>query len=141
MAKEKIAVETITSVHRLWDNILLIPIFGIIDSKRAQDITEAMLTKILETQYKTIILDIIGVMSIDSAVANNLIKMTKATKLMGCECIITNIHPTIAQTMVNLGIDLGNIVTKATLKDGVAYAFSSLGLEVVKTKEIPLKKV
>jgi len=93
---------------------------------------ETMLTKVSETGYKTIILDILGVVTVDSAVANHLIKIAKATKLMGCSCIISGISPAIAQTMVHLGIELRGLETTYTLRDALEIAFYDIGLEVRK---------
>lgn len=96
-------MEMSTPVTTIWEGILLLPVVGIIDSNRAQDIMNAMLTRIGETQARVFILDISGVGIVDTAVANHLIKMTKATRLMGCTCCISGISPAIAQTMVELG--------------------------------------
>jgi rsbT co-antagonist protein RsbR len=117
-----------TPVTAIWRDILLLPIVGVIDSKRAQDITTGMLNKIAETQAKVIILDIGGVAIVDTAVANHLIKITKATKLMGCECTISGVSPSIAQTVVELGIDVGDISTTATLRDALQSAFRRVGV-------------
>ena len=133
MAKTKVA-EIPTPVNILWENILMLPIFGTVDSKRAQDIMESMLTKIVEDGSKIIILDILGVTTVDSAVANHLVKIAKATKLMGCDAIISGISPEIAQTLVNLGVELGEVVTTATLANALEFGFKSMGLEVRKTK-------
>ncbi|PCI80781.1 MAG: anti-anti-sigma factor [SAR86 cluster bacterium] len=119
-----------TPVAAIWQGILLLPVVGIIDSKRAQDIMNAMLIKIAETQSKVIILDISGVGMVDTAVANHLIKITKATKLMGCECTISGLSPAIAQTIVELGIDVDSIATTANLKDALESAFSSTGITI-----------
>jgi methyl-accepting chemotaxis protein len=121
-------MEMSTPVMQLWDNILLLPVVGLVDSKRVQLIMETALQQILDCQAKVIILDIQGVPAVDSAVANHLIQITKATRLMGCTCTITGISPEISQALVNLGIDLGDIVTQATLKEGVGSALQSLGL-------------
>jgi len=118
-----IMTEMATPVMILWKGILLLPIVGTVDSNRTQDIMENMLAEIQDEGSKVIILDILGVPTVDSAVANHLIKITKATKLMGCDCIITGISPGIAQSLVHLGIDLGDVLTKATLKDGLEYAY------------------
>lgn len=120
-----------TPVMRLWDNVLLLPIIGLVDSKRVQTIMESALQNILDYQAKFLILDIQGVPAIDSAVANYLIKVTQATKLMGCRCIVTGISPQISQALVNLGIDLGNIITQSNLKDGVSMSLKELGLKLV----------
>jgi len=119
-----------TPVTRLWDNVLLMPIVGIIDSKRANEIMNTMLGAIAETQAMASILDIRGVAVVDTAVANHLIKITKATKLMGCECTISGISPAIAQTMVELGIEVGDIHTTATLGDALRYAFALAGISI-----------
>jgi methyl-accepting chemotaxis protein len=119
-----------TPVMRLWDNILLLPVIGLMDSKRVQLIMEIALQKILDYQARVLILDVQGVPALDSAVANHLIKVTKATKLMGCNCIITGISPQISQALVNLGIDLGDILTQSTLKDGVETSLKHLELEL-----------
>jgi rsbT co-antagonist protein RsbR len=123
-------MEMSTPVTALWDNILMLPVVGIIDSKRSQDIMNAMLSKISATQSKIIILDISGVAIVDTAVANHLIKITRATKLMGCECLISGISPTIAQTVVELGIDVGDVQTTATLRDALQIAFKNTGVEI-----------
>jgi len=116
-----------TPVSAIWRDILLLPIVGVVDSKRAQEIMAAMLAKIGETQSKVIILDISGVAVVDTAVANHLIKITKATKLMGCACTISGVSPAIAQTIVELGIDVGEITTTATLRDALGAAFDRVG--------------
>ena len=119
-----------TPVTIIWNHVLLLPIIGTIDSKRAQDIMETMLEKILEEEASVILLDVLGVAAIDSAVAQHLLKICKATELMGCRCVITGITPQIAQSLVHLGLDLGDVVTCANLKMGLTYAFEHLSLEV-----------
>jgi len=133
MANEN-SIESATPVNILWENILMVPIFGIVDSKRAQEILETMLNKIVETGSKVIILDILGVATVDSAVANHLIKITKATTLMGCDCIISGISAAIAQSLVNLGVELGGVNTTSTLRNAIELAFNKLGIEVKKIK-------
>lgn len=112
-----------TPVTEVWNDILMLPIVGIIDSKRAQDIMTAVLQKIAETHCRSLILDISGVAVVDTAVANHLIKISKASKLMGCTCTISGVSPAIAQTIVELGINVGDIRTTATLKDALGAAF------------------
>ena len=119
-----------TPVTAIWRDILLLPVVGVVDSQRAQDIMTSMLTRISETNARVIILDIGGVAVVDTAVANHLIKITKATKLMGCECAISGVSPAIAQTIVELGIDVGAIETKSTLEDALAMAFRRIGTQV-----------
>lgn len=131
--RQKVGVSFPISI--LWDGILLIPIFGTVDSRKAQELMENILTKIVETESKTIIIDILGVATVDSAVANHLVKITKATKLMGCECIISGISPEIAQTLIQLGLELEGVITRATLKNALQWAFRTNGLEVKEVKE------
>jgi len=122
--------EMSTPTIKLWEGVLVLPVVGVIDTMRAQHMMESMLTKIGETYSKVIILDIQGVAAVDTAVANHLIKITKATKLMGCECILSGISPAVAQTIIQLGIDMESIKTKSTLSDALAEALVMLGVEV-----------
>lgn len=122
-----------TPVTAIWRGVLLLPIVGVVDSKRAQEIMNAMLTKIAETQSKVIILDISGVAVVDTAVANHLIKITKATRLMGCECTISGVSPAIAQTIVELGINVGEVNTTNTLRDALQQAFRKVGLAIAES--------
>lgn len=118
-------------IHEVWNHILLLPIYGIVDSAKGQKIMETMLERIVSTKSKVIILDILGVATVDSAVANHLIKITKATKLMGADCIISGISPAVAQTLVGLGIDLDDVKTQATLRDALERAFQLTNLKVI----------
>ena len=117
-----------TPVATIWDDILLLPVVGIIDSRRAQDIMAAMLTRIRETEARVFILDVGGVAAVDTAVANHLIKMAKAARLMGCECILSGVSPAIARTMVELGIDVRALETLGTLKNALAAALDRTGV-------------
>jgi rsbT co-antagonist protein RsbR len=121
-AQGKSLMEMSTPVTEIWEGVLMMPIVGIVDSQRSQDIMNAMLTRISETQAGQFILDIGGVAVVDTAVANHLIKMTKATALMGCRTTISGISPAIAQTMVELGIDVGTVRTTATMRDALSQA-------------------
>ena len=134
MANKKENNPVLTPVNVIWEGILLIPISGTIDSKRAQEIMETILNKIIETKSKSIIMDVLGVVTVDSAVANHLIKITKATKLLGTRCIVSGIVPEIAQIIVALGVDLGEVDTRADIADALELAFEVAGLEVVKRK-------
>ncbi|MBB5441014.1 rsbT co-antagonist protein RsbR [Pedobacter sp. AK017] len=125
--------EISTPVIRVWDGILALPIIGTLDSSRTQIVMENLLQEIVETGSSIAILDISGVPAVDSLVAQHLIKTVSATRLMGAECIISGIRPEIAQTVVHLGIDLSNIITKASLATALAYAFKVLKLEVKRT--------
>jgi rsbT co-antagonist protein RsbR len=122
--------EISTPVIRVWDGILALPIIGTLDSARTQVVMENLLQEIVETSSSIAILDISGVPAVDSLVAQHLIKTVSATRLMGAECIISGIRPEIAQTIVHMGIDLSNIVTKATLASALKHSFSVLQLEV-----------
>ena len=134
-AQAKSLMEMSTPVTQIWSGILLLPIVGIIDSKRARDIMNATLAKIGETQARIFILDISGVGVVDTAVANHLIKITRATRLMGCDCTISGVSPSIAQTIVDLGIDVGRIKTTSTMKDALADAFHRVGMEITRAAE------
>jgi rsbT co-antagonist protein RsbR len=123
-------IQMSTPVTAIWEDILMLPVVGLIDSRRAQDIRNATLAKIAETRARMFILDISGVAVVDTAVANHLIKIVKATKLMGCECTISGVKPAIAETMVELGIDVGNIQTTATLRHALEDAFRKTGVDL-----------
>lgn len=129
------SLEMDTPVTMIWDDVLMLPIVGVVDSQRAHNIMEAMLNTLAETESKVVILDIQGVPAVDTAVANYLIKITQATQLMGATCIVSGISPAIAQTLVQLGIPLSQVISMATLKDALAHAFRKLGLSVVQTSE------
>ncbi len=128
VAQSRTLVEMSTPVTQIWPGVLFLPIVGIVDSKRAQEIMTAALTKISQTQSRVFIMDISGVAVVDTAVANYLIKVTSATRLMGCECTISGLSPAIAQTIVELGIDVGKVKTTATMQDALTDAFNRLGL-------------
>jgi len=123
-----------TPITTIWDKILLLPIVGTIDSRRVQNIMETMLEKILQMNAKVIVLDVLGVAAIDSAVAQHLMKISQATELMGCRCIITGISPHIAQAIVNLGLDLGGMTSTSTLRDGLEVALKHIHLEIVDSR-------
>lgn len=122
--------EISTPVIRVWDGILALPIIGTLDSARTQVVMENLLQQIVDTGSTIAILDISGVPAVDSLVAQHIIKTVAATRLMGAECIISGIRPEIAQTVVHLGIDLSNIVTKSSLASALKHAFAMLRLEV-----------
>lgn len=128
-------LEISTPAIQLWDGIVILPVVGIIDSVRAQNMMDVMLAKIAETACKVIILDIQGVPAVDTAVANHLIKIVKATRLMGSHAIISGISPAVAQTIVTLGIDMG-VKSTATLRDALAEAFEVMHCEVRQIKPV-----
>ncbi|MEM9103014.1 MAG: protoglobin domain-containing protein [Pseudomonadota bacterium] len=121
-------MEMSTPVTEIWQDILMLPIVGVIDSKRAQDIMTSVLNKIADTRARILILDIAGVAIVDTAVANHLIKVTKASALMGCQCIVSGVSPAIAQTIVELGIQVGDVRTTSTLGDALKAAFQDTGM-------------
>ncbi|MEE9913922.1 MAG: PAS domain-containing protein [Deltaproteobacteria bacterium] len=125
--------EISTPAIQLWDGVVVLPVVGAIDSVRANQMMDIMLNKIAETACKVMILDIQGVPAVDTAVANHLIKVVKATRLMGCQAIISGISPAVAQTIVGLGIDLG-VKTTATLRNALAEAFEMIQCEVRQVK-------
>lgn len=122
-------IDMSTPIAALWDGILMLPIVGVLDSRRAQDIMERMLEQVAEKQAVVFILDISGVAVVDTAVANHLIRMTKAAKLMGCETIVSGLSPSVAQTIVELGIDVGEMRTTGTLRDALRVSFAKVGVE------------
>ncbi len=112
-------LEMSTPVTKIWDGVLFAPIVGIVDSKRSVDIMNKALSSIADTRASTLLLDIGGVAVVDTAVANHLIKIAKAAVLMGCRTIISGISPAIAQTIAELGIDLGSIQTTSTIESAL----------------------
>ena len=124
--------EISTPVIRVWDGVLALPIIGTLDSARTQVVMENLLQEIVETGSSIAILDISGVPAVDSLVAQHLIKTVSATRLMGAECIISGVRPEIAQTVVHLGIDLSQIITKSSLASALNTAFGMLQLHVIK---------
>ena len=120
-------LEMSTPVTKIWDGVLFAPIVGIVDSKRSVDIMNKALSSIADTRASTLLLDIGGVAVVDTAVANHLIKIAKAAVLMGCKTIISGISPPIAQTIVELGIDLGSIQTTSTIESALRDSIARPG--------------
>jgi rsbT co-antagonist protein RsbR len=127
-------LELSTPVVKLWDGVLALPIIGTLDSSRTQTMMEALLTRIADTGSNIAIIDITGVPTVDTLVAQHLIKTVTAIRLMGAECIISGVRPQIAQTIVHLGVDLGTVTTKANLADALALALARIGMSVSKTR-------
>ena len=125
-------LELSTPVVQLWDDILALPLVGTLDSARAQVVMETLLQKIVETEAAIAIIDITGVPTVDTLVAQHLLKTIAATRLMGADAILSGIRPQIAQTIVHLGVDLGEVVTKATLADAFAVALKRTGAKITK---------
>ncbi|RPH42790.1 MAG: STAS domain-containing protein, partial [Planctomycetota bacterium] len=126
-------LELSTPVVKLFDKILALPLIGTLDSARTQMVMEALLKEIVATGSEIAILDITGVPTVDTVVAQHLIKTVTAARLMGAECIISGIRPQIAQTIVHLGISLTDVVTKATLADAIEVALERVGLVVAES--------
>jgi rsbT co-antagonist protein RsbR len=123
-------LELSTPVVKLWDGILAVPLIGTLDSARTQVVMESLLQRIVDTGAGVAIIDITGVPTVDTLVAQHLIKTVAAARLMGAECIISGIRPQIAQTIVHLGVELVGAVTKATLADAILYALRQTGWTV-----------
>jgi rsbT co-antagonist protein RsbR len=123
-------LEISTPVIRLWEGIVAIPLIGTLDSNRSQVVMESLLNGILEEEAQVAILDITGVPMVDTLVAQHLMKTAMAVRLMGAECVISGIRPQIAQTIVALGIDLGDITTRATLSDALKYGLAQTGVRL-----------
>ena len=123
-------MEAATPVIRLWEGIVAVPLIGTLDSGRSQVVMESLLNGIVEEQAEVAILDITGVPMVDTLVAQHLMKTALAVRLMGAECVISGIRPQIAQTIVHLGIDLGEITTRATLSDALKYALTRTGAQL-----------
>jgi rsbT co-antagonist protein RsbR len=125
-------MELSTPVVQLWDEVLALPLIGTLDSARTQVVMESLLQRVVETGARIAIIDITGVPTVDTLVAQHLMKTVAATRLMGADCIISGIRPQIAQTIVHLGVNLNDIVTKATLADAFEVALVRLGATVSK---------
>lgn len=133
LRQQRELAELSTPVVRLWKGILALPLIGTLDSERTQVVMENLLRSLVEANAEIAIIDITGVPTVDTQVAQHLLKTVAAARLMGADCIISGIRPQIAQTMVHLGVDL-NVVSKATLADAFAIALDRLGRAVVSVK-------
>ena len=120
-----------TPVIKLWDGIVAVPLIGTLDSERTQIVMENLLESIVHNEATVAIIDITGVPTVDTLVAQHLLKTVAAARMMGAECIISGIRPQIAQTIVHLGVDLGNVTTKSTLADALRIALSKCDLAVM----------
>jgi rsbT co-antagonist protein RsbR len=136
-AREKIILdqaeqllELSTPVVKLWEGIVAVPLVGTLDSARTQVVMEKLLQTLVDTGAEHAVIDITGVPAVDTQVAQHLLKAVVAARLMGAECVISGIRPQIAHTIVTLGIEFGDIVTKASLADALAYALRSSGVEL-----------
>jgi rsbT co-antagonist protein RsbR len=132
MRQQQELMELSTPVVRLWDEVVALPLIGTLDSARTQVVMENLLQQVVETGARIAIIDITGVPTVDTLVAQHLMKTVAATRLMGADCIISGIRPQIAQTIVHLGVNLNDIVTKATLADAFLIALQRLGATVTR---------
>ena len=126
-------LELSTPVVKLWDGVLALPMIGTLDSQRTQVVMESLLQRIVDTGAEIAIIDITGVPTVDTLVAQHLLKTVTAIRLMGADCIISGVRPQIAQTIVHLGLDLQGVVTKANLADALKLALTRLGLSIGKS--------
>jgi rsbT co-antagonist protein RsbR len=127
-------LELSTPVVKLWDGVLALPMIGTLDSARTQTVMETLLQRIVETGSSIAIIDITGVPTVDTLVAQHLLKTVTAIRLMGADCIISGIRPKIAQTIVHLGITLEGVITRATLADALALALKRSGQTITAVK-------
>ena len=134
-------LELSTPVVKLWDGILALPIIGTLDSARTQVVMENLLQAVVSTNSKYAIIDITGVPTVDTLVAQHLLKTITAARLMGAECIISGVRPQIAQTIVHLGINLEDVVTKAKLADAFALALQRSGRVVTRQASAPVSPI
>jgi rsbT co-antagonist protein RsbR len=123
-------IELSTPVVKLWDGVVAVPLIGTLDSERTQTVMESLLERIVETNSTMAIIDITGVPTVDTLVAQHLLKTVAAARLMGADCVISGIRPQIAQTIVHLGLTLSEVTTKATMADAIAHALDASGLRI-----------
>lgn len=134
--KQRQAIEELsTPIIKIWDQVLVLPLIGALDTRRSQKLTESLLTEIATTQSKVAILDITGVPTVDSAVANHILKTIASVKLLGAECVVTGIRPEVAQTIVHLGVDLTGVQTLSNLSEGLKWAFNRQHLKIMEEKK------
>lgn len=131
-------LELSTPVVKLWEGVLALPLIGTLDSARTQVVMESLLSTIVQTNSQIAIIDITGVPTVDTLVAQHLIKTITAARLMGADCYLSGIRPAIAQTIVHLGVDLADVQTKAKLADAFALALTRLGKSVVSSRQVPV---
>ena len=123
-------MELSTPVVELWDKVLTLPLIGTLDSLRAQEVMESLLQAIVERQAEVVIVDITGVKTVDTQVAQHLLRTAAAVRLMGARCIISGISPKIAQTMVELGVDVGEGQTRSSIRSALTDALTSVGVAI-----------
>jgi len=141
MRQQQDLLELSTPVVKLWDRVLALPLIGTLDSQRTQVVMETLLQQIVQDGAEVAIIDITGVPTVDTLVAQHLLKTVTAARLMGADCIISGIRPSTAQTIVHLGVDLQDVMTKATLADAFRVALRRMGLRVAARKEQDSRKL
>ncbi len=129
-------IELSTPVVELWDKVLTLPLIGTLDSLRAQEVMESLLEAIVQYQAEVVIVDITGVKTVDTQVAQHLLRTAAAVRLMGANCIISGISPKIAQTMVQLGVDVGEVQTKSSIRSALTEALTAVGVAI-----LPIEKL
>jgi len=132
--QQREVLELSTPVVTLWQDVLALPLIGTLDSARTQVVMETLLQKVVETEAAIAIIDITGVPTVDTLVAQHLLKTVTAIRLMGADCIISGIRPLIAQTIVHLGLDLSEVTTKSSLADAVTVALERTGHQIVRRR-------
>src|SRR6478752_591916 len=127
-------IELSTPVVKLWEGVVAVPLIGTLDSERTQTVMESLLERIVETNSTMAIIDITGVPTVDTLVAQHLLKTVAAARLMGADCVISGIRPQIAQTIVHLGLDLQDVTTKSSLADAVVVALDRTGYRITRVR-------
>jgi rsbT co-antagonist protein RsbR len=138
MARQRIAQEILeisTPVMQVWEGVLCAALIGTLDSMRTQQLMERLLERITETGSSVALIDVTGVPAVDTQTARHLIETATAVRLLGGQVILTGIRPGIAQTLVHLGVDLSEIITRSSLASGVRLALEMLELEIVSKKD------
>ena len=125
-------LELSTPVVELFESVLAVPLIGTLDSTRAKEVMENLLEAIMDKQARVVIVDITGVATIDTQVAQHLLRTAAAVRLMGADCILSGISPKIAQTVVQLGVDVGNVTTRSTLRSALADALDRVGFRIAR---------
>ena len=127
IARQQLAIHELSSpIAEVWEEILLLPVIGTLDSQRAQEMTEKLLDRIQQSRSRCVIIDITGVETVDTMTAGAVLKMTRAARLLGAVCVLTGVRPEIARTMVQLNIEVEGVRTMRTLKDGLRVCFEIL---------------
>ena len=122
--------ELSTPVIQVWNRILVLPLIGVLDTGRSQNVMDVLLSKIVEAQAEMVILDVTGVASMDTEVTNHLIRTVQSTSLLGAKCVVTGINPDVAQAMAQLGVDMSKLITKRDLQDGLKYGLRTMGYRI-----------